>query len=375
MRRSVSAAPLPTVSSAPVSCDIFCRVIDNFGDAGICWRLARQLAREYGWQTRLWIDDPAIIDALAPRQDDVDIRRWQEEFTSVTAADVIVEAFACALPSGYIDAMRARPSAPVWLNLDYLSAEDWVAGCHALPSPQAGLRKFFFFPGFVPGTGGLLRERDVAVTTATEESPCGAPSFAGPLEISLFCYENSQLPALLDTWRDGDRPIRCHVCAGLPQGQVASWLGEAFAAGATTRRGALTLHALPFLPQTDYDALLSRCHLNFVRGEDSFVRAQWAERPFIWQAYPQEENVHFAKLDAFLQLYAKLGAPQGLPSVAGVTATCDFFQAWNGRGALDWPAFAAALPALGRQAPVWAAHIAAHGDLARNLVNFCRSRL
>jgi len=375
MRRSVSADPHTTVSSASVSCDIFCRVIDNFGDAGVCWRLARQLAREYGWQIRLWIDDPTLIDALAPGQDDVAIRDWQEEFPVVTAAEVVVEAFACALPNNYLALMRARPSAPVWLNLEYLSAEDWVAGCHALPSPQAGLRKFFFFPGFVPGTGGLLREHDLAVTPATEGSPCGAPSFADLLEISLFCYENSQLPALLDAWRDGDQPIRCHVCAGLPQRQVADWLDKAFTTGSTTRRGALTLHALPFLPQTDYDALLSRCHLNFVRGEDSFVRAQWAQRPFVWQVYPQQEEVHFAKLDAFLKLYTKLGAPQGLPSVAGGTAAGDFFQAWNGRGALDWPAFSAALPALGRHAPDWAAQIAAPGDLARNLVNFCRSRL
>jgi uncharacterized repeat protein (TIGR03837 family) len=251
----------------------------------------------------------------------------------------------------------------VWLNLEYLSAEDWVAGCHGLPSPHPPLAKYFFFPGFVPGTGGLIRERDYAVPAA--------PSFSGTLETSLFCYDNPQLPALLAAWCDGNRPITCHVCAGLPRRQVEDWLGAAFAEGATVRRGNLAVHALPFLPQTGYDALLARCHLNFVRGEDSFVRAQWAERPFVWQAYPQAENAHFAKLDAFLNLYAKVGADG--------TALRSFFHAWNGDGALDWPAhwssLAAQLPALAAAAPGWARQIAAHGDLATNLVRFCQVKL
>lgn len=338
-----------------VSCDIFCAVIDNYGDAGVCWRLARQLATEFGWRVRLWIDDPAPIALLAPDQQVVEVRRWAGDCAGSAAADIIIEAFACNLPPAYIAAMKARQRSPVWINLEYLSAEDWVAGCHGLPSPQAGLQKYFFFPGFVPGTGGLLRERAPAVTPKL--------TFGDALKVSLFCYGNPQLPALLAAWRDGDRPINCHVCAGLPNAQVAGWLGEAFPSGAIVRRGALTLYALPFLPQTEYDALLERCHLNFVRGEDSFVRAQWAERPFVWQAYPQAENTHLAKLDAFLNLYTQDATVR------------DFFHAWNGDGALDWPAFAAELPDLAARAPAWTRQIATQGDLATNLVKFCASRL
>lgn len=339
----------------PIRCDIFCAVIDNLGDAGVCWRLARQLAVEFGWRVRLWIDDPTPLGWMAPDRQGVEVCRWEGDFAGIEPADVVIESFACMLPARYIEAMRARARPPVWLNLEYLSAEDWVAGCHGLPSPQAGLQKFFFFPGFVPGTGGLLRERDRAVPPA--------PTFTGPLEISLFCYENPQLPMLLSAWRDGGQPIHCHVCAGLPQPQVAAWLGEAFSPGTTIRRGALTLSALPFLPQTGYDALLDRCDLNFVRGEDSFVRAQWAGRPFIWQAYAQAGHAHLAKLEAFLNLYTD-----------DATAR-DFFRAWNGVGSLDWPAFAARLPALAAKAPTWARQIAAHGDLATNLVKFCQARL
>ena len=342
-----------------ISCDIFCAVIDNLGDAGVCWRLARQLASEHHWQIRLWIDDPAPIALLAPGQDAVEVHQWTGDFLAVEPAQVVIETFACTLPTAYIATMARQKHPPVWLNLEYLSAEDWVPGCHGLPSPQAGLQKYFFFPGFVPGTGGLLRERNHAVPPA--------PPFAGPLEISLFCYENPQLPALLAAWRDGGRPITCHVCAGLPRQQVESWLGTGFAEGATVRCGHLTLEALPFMPQVAYDALLARCHLNFVRGEDSFVRAQWAERPFVWQAYPQTENAHLAKLDAFLARYAKVSP--------GGTALRNFFHAWNSDGPLHWPDFEAALPALANHAPDWAQQIAAHGDLATNLVKFCLKKL
>lgn len=342
-----------------LSCDIFCTVIDNYGDAGVCWRLARQLATGHGWRVRLWIDDPATIDLLAPGQTLIEVRGWAEEFSGIAAADVVIEAFACELPPAYVAAMRARPRQPVWINLEYLSAEDWVSGCHGLPSPQDGLQKYFFFPGYVPGTGGLLRELAPAVTLKL--------TFEGALEISLFCYDNPQLPTLLDAWRDGDRPITCHVCTNLPQRQVAHWLGEDFPAGAAVRRGSLTLHALPFLPQAEYDALLARCHLNFVRGEDSFVRAQQAERPFVWQAYPQAEDIHLAKLEAFLALYVIVSTCE--------TALRRFFLAWNGNSALNWPEFAACLPALAAAAPDWAARIREPGDLVTNLVKFCREKL
>jgi len=334
-----------------LSCDIFCRVIDNLGDAGMCWRLARQLSQEFDWKVRLFIDDPGPLALLAPDQNIVDVTAWPEDLADPSPANVVIEAFACNLPASYIRAMAAQVKPPIWLNLEYLSAEDWVAGCHALPSPRAGLRKYFFFPGFVPGTGGLLREKNLAVSPA--------PTFSGPLEISLFCYDNPQLPALLSAWRDGEHPIVCHVCDGAPRQQVERWLGTALPA----ERGHLRLVALPFLPQTGYDILLNRCHLNFVRGEDSFVRAQWAERPFVWQAYPQADGAHLDKLDAFLNLYTDNAATRA------------FFRAWNGVGHLDWPAFLNALPALTEMAPGWKNKISIQGDLATNLVQFCAAQL
>ena len=345
------------MTSQHLHCDIFCKIIDNFGDAGVCWRLSRQLAREHGWRVRLWIDDPSPIALLAPGQQFVEVCHWTGNFEGVKTADIVIEAFACELPPRYIETMKVRH--PVWINLEYLSAEDWVTGCHGLPSPQHGLQKFFFFPGFASGTGGVLRERDYAVLPAS--------TFVDTLEVSLFCYANPALPELLIAWCDGTTEVICHVADGLTRQQVEIWLGMPFETGSTIKRGHLTLHALPFLSQDDYDRLLARCHLNFVRGEDSFVRAQWAERPFVWQIYPQADGAHWPKLDAFLDRYAKVDV--------GGTALCNFWKAWNGAGTLDWPAFATQLPKLSAAAPFWAHQISAHGDLAGNLVKFCASRL
>jgi uncharacterized repeat protein (TIGR03837 family) len=155
-----------------VSWDIFCNVIDNVGDIGVTWRLARQLVAEHNQQVCLWVDDLGTFCRLCPEADSqaalqvrrgVTIRYWpqhsSQQWQPVDAADVVIEAFACQLPDAYIDAMAQRSRPSLWLNLEYLSAEDWVGDCHGLPSLQPrGLQKYFFFPGFTPHTGGLLRE-------------------------------------------------------------------------------------------------------------------------------------------------------------------------------------------------------------------------
>ena len=148
--------------------DIFCTVVDNFGDIGVTWRLARQLVAEHAVTVRLWVDDLRAFERLCPDIDinaaqqwhqGVEVRQWSADWQPTEAADVVIAAFACQLPSAYMEAMAEREKPPLWMNLDYLSAEDWVVGCHGLPSVKyKNVQKFFFFPGFQKGTGGLLRE-------------------------------------------------------------------------------------------------------------------------------------------------------------------------------------------------------------------------
>src|SRR5688572_26670573 len=155
----------------PHSWDIFCRVVDNLGDAGVCWRLARQLVAEHGACVRLWIDDlhslqwlhPSITEVERQTIEGVDVRRWPHVFAHVTAADVVIEAFGCGLPDDYVAAMGGVSPRALWIVLEYLSAESWIPAHHALPSPHPRLSvdRYYFFPGFVHGTGGLLREADL----------------------------------------------------------------------------------------------------------------------------------------------------------------------------------------------------------------------
>jgi len=124
---------------------------------------------------------------------------------------------------------------------------------------------------------------------------------------------------------------------------------------------------LLFLSQLDYDRLLWSCDLNFVRGEDSFVRAQWASVPFVWHIYPQAEDAHRVKLDAFLHRF-ECGLNPELAS-----ACRQFWLGWNGTGlaATQWPAMLAALPALTTHGRAWADQLASAEDLASKLVKFC----
>ncbi|MBI5792882.1 MAG: elongation factor P maturation arginine rhamnosyltransferase EarP [Rhodocyclales bacterium] len=344
------------------SCDIFCTVVDNYGDAAVCWRLARQLATEHAWRVRLWIDDPAPLAQLAPDSavGPVEVRTWSDPWPAQTpttdAADVVIEAFACELPPAYVEAMAARSCLPVWLNLEYLSAENWVAGCHGLPSPhpRLPLLKHFYFPGFEASTGGLLRESDYDARRAKFDEAAFRAEFGLPsrapeeITISLFSYANPDLPDLIRAWTDSPRPIRV-----LRPGSTEE--------SCTT--GSLSLHSLPFLPQAGYDELLWACDLNFVRGEDSFVRAQWAARPFVWQIYPQAQDVHLEKLEAFLAIHP-----------AGV-ALRPFWLAWNGAGPMDWPRFSDSLPALAEPMREWSRTLSSRPDLAAGLVQFCLQRL
>lgn len=374
--------------------DIFCGVIDNFGDIGVTWRLSRQLASEYGIPIRLWVDDLLAFHQIRPEVDcaasiqhlqDVEIRRWTTPFPKIEPGDVVIEALACNLPDSFIQAMAARSPKPVWLNLEYLSAEKWVAGVHGLPSPhpRLALTKYFFMPGYMPGTGGLTRESGLYAARASFQRDRQAQShfLAGlglpmheprRLRVSLFSYESAALPGLLTACAEGEQAIDLLVPQGKAVPQIADWFSRGEArAGDTLARGRLHAHILPMLAQDDYDRLLWACDCNFVRGEDSCVRAQFAARPMIWQAYRQAEGAHLDKLDAFLDLYC-LDLP---PSLADLTRHT--WRAWNREEdmAALWPAWLAALPALAPWARGWATKLAGQADLASNLVKFINKLL
>jgi uncharacterized repeat protein (TIGR03837 family) len=365
---------------------IFCKVVDNYGDIGICWRLARQLAHEHAVAVTLWVDDlksfrricPEVdVDAAHQQVQGVTVLHWtgqDGQFDPAAIPDIVIEFFGVDLPPGYIEAMARRAPRPVWINYEGLSAEEWVEGCHKLPSmhPRLPITKHFFFPGFTSKTGGLLHEAHLpGARAAFEPAPflksLGLPdSDIDSFKVSLFCYADAPVAALLAAWQQGARPVTCLVPEGVAADAVRAFGCEPHA-GASATQGMLTVRVLPFVPQPDYDKLLWACDFNIVRGEDSWVRAQWAAKPFIWHIYPQDENLHHTKLRAFLQRYA--GEIDSLQRVSlafnGACAEGDWAAAWQ--------ALMDELPRLTARAVEWERQVLENGDLVSNMLAFTRS--
>lgn len=318
--------------------DIFCNVIDNHGDIGVTWRLSAELAAR-GEQVRLWVDDPSALAWMAPGgREGVTVIPWNAQPPAVVPGDVVVEAFGCDPHEAFVAALAERTRRegrqPAWINLEYLSAEGYVERCHGLPSPvmsgpARGLVKRFFYPGFTARTGGLIREAGLAgrqgdfdraawlarlAPQLRTENGEAAPDLAHERLVSLFCYEPAALPQLLRQLGQGPQPTRLLVTAGRAEAATRT----ALAASSGAPRPAISF--LPLMPQSEFDALLWSCDLNFVRGEDSLVRALWAGRPFVWHIYPQDDGAHAAKLRAFLDWF---GAPDSLRAA---------HEAWNGLG-------------------------------------------
>lgn len=369
--------------------DIFCKVIDNFGDIGVCWRLTADLASR-GHKVRLWVDDASALAWMAPSGcEGVQVLTWPaaDQPLDLEAAgfagqpcDVLVEAFGCDAAPDFIAACARQhwvgSQKPIWINLEYLSAEDYVERCHAMPSPvqsgpAAGWTKWFFYPGFTADTGGLLREQGLQDRQAGFDRAGWLKAhgihWAGETLVSLFCYEPPALEGLLAQFSEHGlqgKPVHLLVAAGRAANAVRALLDDQNRL--QPNKGGpeqLSISYLPLLTQTGFDHLLWASDLNFVRGEDSVVRALWAGKPFVWHIYPQHDGAHLAKLQAFLDM---LQAPPSLRL---------FHAAWNGKTAS--PLTAGGLGPLPIDLPAWQAtakaarsRLMAQDELGTRLLGF-----
>ncbi len=336
--------------------DLFCRVVDNYGDIGVCWRLARQLVAEHDQKVRLIVDDLAAFRFIAPEIDTaltqqnllgVAVLEWRVSDT-LLPAEIVIEAFACDPPEAYVLAMAALAEKPVWINLEYLSAEAWVDGVHGLPSPHPKLllTKYFFCPGFTENSGGLIREGKRIPSPLRGERDGSVGSKSERTDLLAFAYPHA--------------PVRAFAAALNAQVTTASPFDQTDPAW---------LSVSP-VPQTGFDALLSQFDVLIVRGEDSFVRAQYSAKPFLWHIYPTPDNAHFVKLDAWLDHYC-----EGLSRDAA-RAFREAQHAFN-RGdkiADAYVDFAAHLPELKAHAAHWRNHLFAQTDLATRLLKFVISQ-
>jgi len=362
---------------------ILCRVVDNFGDAGVCWRFARQLAREHGWRMRLTIDRPELLARLGARPEvdagrgSITVERWTADDALAPAGeDVLISAFGAEPPPALRARLAGAPRRPLWVQLEYLSAEEWVGSHHGLLSikPGDGAVEHFFYPGFDERSGGLLRE--AGLFAAREAfggsqhrrdalSALGIAVDPGERLATLFCYPQAPIGSWFRLLATGATRWRVLVPEGVADAALTARFGRSPVVGQVLREAKLAVQRVPFLSQDDYDRLLWSADLNLVRGEDSWVRAQWAGKPFLWQPYRQEDGAHLRKLRAFLH---RMRA--GRETEAAMLA-------WSGDGdwTRAWPAFDARLAGLRPVFARWSATLGLQDDLCTRFAEFCIERL
>lgn len=301
---------------------MFCRVIDNFGDAGIAWRLAQSLTRENGWQVRLIIDDRKTLAAMVPgvRQqnaaqvvENITVDAWENALNNAPA-DVVIELFSCFLPPEYeagIDRVRnAHPAKfPVVLALDYLTAERYAEESNGLlsPHPRYGYPKTFLFPGFSDKTCGVIYEADLAqkisAFKALGRKKEVLKNFGAdpehPFSLFFFTYPQPVIEQLAKALVADQRETQILLSPGKASDKLIS------AVQALNGHNHIDFVRMPMVPQADFDRVLLSCDAALVRGEDSTMRAQLLGVPLIWMLYPQQEQTHLVKLAAFSELYCK----------------------------------------------------------------------
>ncbi|OYV79824.1 MAG: hypothetical protein B7Z65_03715 [Ferrovum sp. 21-44-67] len=261
----------------------FCQVIDNFGDAGVALRLCRELSLRQEYLVTLFIDDLPLILSLMDEQDRqlFTVRAWSAVDTLEETAPRIVSLFGCSLPLGYIKLIDPNTPIPLWVNIEHLSAEKWIESFHLKPSPHPPLTEFFFYPGFTRGSGGLIHGDN-------NDSKL------------LFYYHNPSVLSLLNSLKTLSIPCLLYIPTALRQAEeIRAWQKQYL------RHTALKIIWLERMVQSAFDDMMRQCDLLFVRGEDTWARAQLMGKPLLWQIYPQEKNAHWPKLEAFLERYTE----------------------------------------------------------------------
>lgn len=304
------SANLPT---APHGAFIFCRVIDNFGDAGVTWRLAKRL-RDLGFPTTLVIDSLETLGKLVPALDPqkplstvnairiVDWDFYEEALTKQSEPallaplpDLVLETFGCRLPE-VVEKAMCDDLKRLYMNLDYLSAEEWVEGSHNIWGlhPSLPIKKLWFFPGFTDKTGGLLIEDDLEERRQAFDKEAFLTELGAKKDrktIYFFAYPVNAISQLAAGFREAGEDFNLILAPGAASDKLEAELKDA--------ANVHLIHA-PFVAQEDFDRFMWAADAVIIRGEDSFVRAQLAGTPLLWAIYPTEDKAHEIKLDAWL---------------------------------------------------------------------------
>ena len=283
------------------SIDIFCQVIDNYGDVGVAYRLAREFKRVYPNKKLRFVINKTEELNLIRKSEDIEIILYKDISKIENSADLIIESFGCEIPKKYMD--KALKNSKLIINLEYFSAEKWVDDFHLQESFLGGnLKKYFFIPGLSKKSGGILLDNEFLERKKQVEE--NREYYLEKFKIkekydligSVFSYEKN-FDSLIKELKKLDKKVLLLILSEKTQKNFIKYFDN------SNNYDKIKAVKLPFFTYDKYEELLSLCDFNLVRGEDSFVRALLLGKPFLWHIYPQEENIHIQKLNSFLEKY------------------------------------------------------------------------
>lgn len=306
------------------SIDIFCEIIDNFGDIGVVYRISKELKKIFqNVRIRIVLNRLEEFKAINKKVKDVDYQEIdglicvtekyvKENMESFGVSDVFIEAFGCNVPEEYVKA--AKENSKLWINLEYLSGEKWIEDFHLCESliDSKTLKKIFFMPGFSEKSGGVIidsgflermkfgkENRDEVFKKYFKDFDL-KDKFIG----TVFSYEKN-FENLLETLKNYEKETVLLLMGEKTQKSFSEILKKNLTEdyGNIVKYGKITMIYSDFFSQEEYEEIISASDFNFTRGEDSFVRGIILGKPFMWHIYLQEEKAHMDKIKAFTERF------------------------------------------------------------------------
>ena len=334
------------------SIDIFCEIIDNFGDIGVVYRISKELKKIFQ-NVRIRIvlnrlDEFKVINKKAKDLDYQEIdgliyvteKYLKENIETFETADVFIEAFGCNVYDEYVK--KAKENSKLWINLEYLSGEKWIEDFHLQQSliDSKVLKKIFYMPGFSEKSGGVIidsgflerknygeKNREVVLKKYFSEYDL-KNKFVG----TIFSYEKN-FENLLETLKNYDKETFLILMGEKTQKSFLEILQkksiESF--GKTVKYGKITMLYADFLSQEEYEEVISAVDFNFTRGEDSFVRGILLGKPFMWHIYLQEEKAHMDKIRAFIERFKESIEELSEKEERILNSYCNLLEDYNDR--------------------------------------------
>lgn len=306
------------------SIDIFCEIIDNFGDIGVVYRISKELKKIFqNVRIRIVLNRLEEFKAINKKVKDTDYQEIdglicvtekyvKENMESFGVSDVFIEAFGCNVPEEYVK--QAKENSKLWINLEYLSGEKWIEDFHLCESliDSKTLKKIFFMPGFSEKSGGVIidsgflermkygkENRDEVFKKYFKDFDL-KDKFIG----TVFSYEKN-FENLLETLKNYEKETVLLLMGEKTQKSFSEILKKNLTEdyGNIVKYGKITMIYSDFFSQEEYEEIISASDFNFTRGEDSFVRGIILGKPFMWHIYLQEEKAHMDKIKAFTERF------------------------------------------------------------------------